>query len=354
MKRLFTAVALACALLLIPNLNAQIIKGDMNADSKVDISDLNECINVILAKSPVKYVPGNYVVNSVVAGTWTLSQSDKYIFNTNGTTTYPGAATYKYVPQKSLLFMFDGSGQLTEVFNVTSVDKYILSIKPFGTDTTINLFKDSQDMSGKDAQGREYVDLLLPSGTLWAACNVGASSPEGFGLYFEWGVTRGYAANESHRFDWFNYPLCTYDADWIFILHKYVTNAWFGTVDHKTTLEPIDDAATANWGSEWRMPTAAELEELCNPLYTTYSEASVNGVSGFKITSKRNGKSLFFPFAGRREYDSINYVGTSGYYWSSNISNSNMGATAMQNDVYYSTIDRYIGQSVRPVRRAKK
>lgn len=353
MKRILF-LTLACVFLLIPNMHAQIIKGDMNADSDIDISDLNECINVILAKSPVKYVPGNYVVNSVVAGTWYLSQSTQYVFGANGTTTYPGATTYKYVPQKSLLFLLDSNGQLTEVFRVTSVGKYMLSMIPFGTDSEITLLKDFKDMSGKDSKGREYVDLLLPSGTLWATCNVGASSPEDFGQHFKWGITKGYAQNESHCFDWFTYPMCTYDGDWTFILHKYVTDSFWGTVDNKTTLDSKDDAATANWGTEWRMPTAEELKELCNSQYTIYSEVTVNGVPGFKITSKRNGNSIFFPFAGQREETSIKYVGESGSYWSSTVAESNIGATVLWNGVYYSTSDRYKGLSVRPVRAAKK
>ena len=93
----------------------------------------------------------------------------------------------------------------------------------------------------------EYVDLGLPSGTLWATCNIGASIPEDMGDYFAWGET---APKEKYDMD--NYKWYDSSSD---KLTKYCTDDKYGTVDNKTELLPEDDAAYVNWGPMWRMPT---------------------------------------------------------------------------------------------------
>ncbi|MCQ2319676.1 MAG: hypothetical protein MJZ90_12290 [Bacteroidales bacterium] len=102
----------------------------------------------------------------------------------------------------------------------------------------------------------EYVDLGLPSGLLWATCNVGADSPEDYGDYFAWGETE-----TKSDYDWDTYKWCNGSYN---TLTKYNTKSSYGTVDNKTTLELSDDAARANWGGSWRMPTEAEFQELIN------------------------------------------------------------------------------------------
>ena len=118
-----------------------------------------------------------------------------------------------------------------------------------------------------DAKGFKYVDLNLPSGTLWATCNVGANNPSDAGLYFQWGDTQGYAASQvgagsgQHKFasDWSDYkwgknPNFT----------KYTTPG--------ATLELEDDAAHVNMGGDWHMPTPEQIKELLdntNIVWTT-------------------------------------------------------------------------------------
>ena len=156
----------------------------------------------------------------------------------------------------------------------------------------------------------EYVDLGLS--VKWATCNVGATKPEEYGDYFAWGETQ-----PKSTYDWSTYKWCrgSYDTQ-----TKYCTNSSYGTVDNKTTLELSDDAARANWGGSWRMPTDAELTELREQC--TWTWTTQNGVYGYKVTSKKSGytnKSIFLPAAGCRYDSSINFAGSGGYYWSSSL-----------------------------------
>ena len=141
--------------------------------------------------------------------------------------------------------------------------------------------------------GHNYVDLGLPSGTKWATSNVGANSPEEYGDYFFGGET---TPRETWDDGWINYLWCN---GWCDKLTKYCSNADYGNngfVDTLTTLEASDDAATANWGDGWRMPTKAEMQELydnCTNEWTT----TQNGVNGYLFRGN-NGNSIFLPCAG--------------------------------------------------------
>lgn len=157
--------------------------------------------------------------------------------------------------------------------------------------------------------GHEYVDLDLPSGTFWATCNVGSNSPEKYGSYFAWGETK-----PKDNYDWVTYKWCKDSND---KLTKYCNDSSFGDdgfTDDKTELDLEDDAAYVNWGSNWRMPDLDQIKELienCNWELTYFK-----GVYGAEATSKKNGKSIFFPGAGYRRGTSLFYAGSEGYYWS--------------------------------------
>ena len=159
-----------------------------------------------------------------------------------------------------------------------------------------------------DDGNHEWVDLGLPSGTLWATCNVGASSPEEYGDYFAWGET-----TPKDYYDWSTYKWCNGSNT---TMTKYCTNSSYGYngfVDNKAELDPEDDAAYVNWGASWRMPTTEqqrELYEKCSSVWTTQ-----NGVNG-RLFIGPNGNTLFLPAAGDRWYDSLYYAGSWGYYWS--------------------------------------
>lgn len=195
-----------------------------------------------------------------------------------------------------------------------------------------------------------YVDLGLPSGTLWATCNIGANSPEEYGDYFAWGETEGFNSGKTN-FSWSTYKWCngSYDS-----LTKYITRSEYGSIDKMTELDLEDDAAYVNWGPEWRMPSLGQFEELINSSYTTTTWTTQNGVYGRKITSKKNGNSIFLPAAGYRYISSLNYDGSYGDYWSRSLHSDYPGSAwhLLFYSSYIGTSNDYgrcSGRSVRPV-----
>ena len=155
--------------------------------------------------------------------------------------------------------------------------------------------------------GHEYVDLGLS--VKWATCNVGANKPEEYGDYFAWGETE-----PKSTYTWSAYKLCRGNH---YTQKKYCTSSSYGTVDHKITLDLTDDAAHANWGGSWRMPTTAEQDELREKC--TWTWTTQNGVKGYKVTSKINGRSIFLPAAGYRYNSVLSNAGRDGVYWSSSL-----------------------------------
>ena len=203
-----------------------------------------------------------------------------------------------------------------------------------------------------------YVDLGLPSGTLWATMNVGASKPEDYGDYFAWGETVGYNGGKT-KFTWNNYKYCYgYDGIDCNTFWKYCTKSTYGTKDYKTELEAMDDAATANWGIEWQMPSETQCAELLNSTYTTTEWTTMNGVYGMKITSKSNGKNIFLPAGGYREYDEHKEGGGGlrGCFWSRSLNTKHnyegydLEFSSNFLGTYYDGRYRRCGYSVRPVR----
>ena len=185
------------------------------------------------------------------------------------------------------------------------------------TATTIPETPSTPEKSSNTGTTDEYwVDLGLPSGLLWAKCNLGASRPEQYGKYYAWGETK-----PKSDYRWSTYRYATVDADGeLKTLTKYNTDAEYGTVDGKKRLANADDAAAAVLGGGARMPTHREWEELIDN--TTSECTTSNGVRGRKFTSKKNGNSLFLPAAGGRLGSSLYYDGTYGRYWSSSLDES--------------------------------
>lgn len=173
--------------------------------------------------------------------------------------------------------------------------------------------------------GHGYVDLGLS--VKWATCNVGASSPEGYGNYYAWGETK---------------TKLNYTEDNSVMYGKSMGNIG-GNAQY--------DAATAKWGSSWRLPTQGECQELldnCTWTWTTHNE-----VKGYKVTSEVNGRSIFLPAAGDRYGSSLYYAGSYGSYWGSPpYSSGTDGACRLYFDSGGHNVDwstRGDGQSVRPV-----
>lgn len=154
--------------------------------------------------------------------------------------------------------------------------------------------------------GHEWVDLGLPSGTKWATCNVGANSPSDYGSYFAWGET-----SPKSNYDWSNLKYCLNDDRDKY--SKYVTDSKYGKVDGKKELDLVDDAAYVNWGSGWRMPSMAQLNELQEKCKWTWT--SQGGHDGCMVVGP-NGNSIFLPAAGCFSIDSFHGTGSLGDYWS--------------------------------------
>lgn len=188
----------------------------------------------------------------------------------------------------------------------------------------------------------EWVDLGLS--VKWATCNVGASSPEEYGNYYAWGEIEP-------KDDYYTNSTVTFGLSISELKSR-------GYIDSDGNLTSSYDAATANWGKEWRMPTSEEIQELRNKCRETW--AVLNGAPGYYLTGP-NGKSIFLPAAGVRSESELFSIGDSGYYWSStpnNVDNSDDGTAGGRyaDNLYFST--KYIykseswrsyGLSIRPV-----
>lgn len=200
----------------------------------------------------------------------------------------------------------------------------------------------------------EYVDLGLPSGLLWATSNIGANAPEEYGDYFAWGETK-----PKDDYTWSNYTYNKYDVDYLQYMKKYcieVEYDYYGQYDGLSILEPEDDAATVNWGDEWRMPTYEETVEL--KYNCTWEWTTLNGIEGALGTGK-NGNTIFFP-ASYQKADGITpngfkkyYPYAFGTYWSSSLA-SNLESCHYgcehTNAFYFSKgVYRYYGLTIRPV-----
>ena len=182
--------------------------------------------------------------------------------------------------------------------------------------------------------GHEYVDLGLPSGTLWATCNVGATAPEAYGNYYAWGETE-----TKTNYTWSNYKFTTDGG---------TTFTKYNATDGKIILDPEDDAAAVNWGGKWRMPTQAkwtELRENC-----TWTWTSLNGTNGYEVKGK-NGNSIFLPMAGIND-NGLDAVDEFGFYWTSARHDTEIYANDIEMDGGSESRGysyRYYGMPVRPV-----
>ena len=194
----------------------------------------------------------------------------------------------------------------------------------------------------------DYVDLGLPSGTLWATRNIGANSPEEYGDYFAWGETSPKEVYTVQTYKWGGY-----DSDGQFYLSKYNSISGYGTIDNKNELDPEDDAAYVNWGAAWRMPSDEQIKELISNC--TWKWTQSNGVNG-KLFTGPNGNTLFLPAAGiyYSGDNSFRNEGSIGEYWSRMLNPSDdINARALglsEKDIYYGGSLRAHGFTVRAVR----
>ena len=212
--------------------------------------------------------------------------------------------------------------------------------------------------SGRMMIMMEYVNLGLPSGIMWAKCNLGASKPSDYGNYYAWGEIEPNKANYS----WATYKwMQPGQSD-----QKYITKytfddgktegIWYDSDgnfigDNKKTLEAADDAASANLGLPWRMPTTDEIKELIDNC--TWTWTTQDGKNGYEVKGP-NGNSIFLPTTGYYLGSDLIYAGSWGYYWSSSLSTAGSyyarSLTFGSDGRSWGYSIRYCGFTVRPVR----
>ena len=187
----------------------------------------------------------------------------------------------------------------------------------------------------------EFVDLGLPSGTLWATRNLGAETPEDYGYYFSWGNVVGRKPNGT-----------TFDYNWGTDNNgNYASTPGAAlTGDIPTNMDY--DAVQRYMGGSCKMPTKTQFAELFNSSYTTNEWTTKNVVNGRLVTSKINGNSIFFPAAGHGYGTSLSYAGSDGLYWSRSLNSSADGCSLNFGSSYVSpqfSRLRFYGFSVRAV-----
>lgn len=207
--------------------------------------------------------------------------------------------------------------------------------------------------NGNDGFIPEYVDLGLPSGTLWATCNLGATTPEGYGNYYAWGETQ-----PKDSYTWENYRYCNGSSDQLTKYCSVPGLGYGGFTDSLTVLLPEDDAATVLWGDGWQTPSYDQCRELEHNTSNFWTVR--DGVNGRVFTAK-NGNSIFLPASGGWDGDELNNVGVAVHYWGNHILYEDRPKCAYDfafgvNGFYtnlYGTENRQYGRPIRPVRSAK-
>ena len=344
---------------------------------KNNLSEGNITITDVQITEAVKSAELNCADASIANWTWNATSTGAYNFGATGTIAKGASASAENVQflfpaatrNYEISFNFAYESDAAEVrtatiadvnlvigkaynINVTIEDKdivteqykiefFVAEVKDWGSnielDATIN------EPGHGFENGHEWVDLGLS--VKWATCNVGATTPEEYGVYFAWGEVE-----PKTTYNWSTYKYGT-DEDQ---LTKYCNDSSRGKdgfMDNKTVLDPEDDAATANWGGAWRMPTDAEFSELINNC--TWTWTTQNSVNGHKVTGP-NGNSIFLPVAGLMHVDTLDYAGSLGFYWCSLLDGYPLDATggcffSGPDRVHGGCSNRYSGLSVRPV-----
>lgn len=350
------------------------------------VMHVGESFTLIASVNPTYALDKSIIWTSSDESVATVDQTGKVTAVSKGTTTIKATANYgsgvsgacevevqQYVTSISLdktsLTLIEGESSTISVSSVlpydandksvvwSSSDEAIATVDQIGTITgvskgTATITATAADGSGKYAsciiKVRRYpapdgaVDLGLS--VLWATYNVGANKPEEYGEYFAWGETQ-----PKSDYSWSTYKWCNGN--------YYNLTKYSGSPDDKLALDPEDDAASANWGGSWRMPTDAEWEELMSNCTWTWTD-DYNGtcIKGNIVTSGKAGytdKSIFLPAAGWRDNADLKEFGSIGYYWGPSLHPANTLTAIIHG--FGDNIDvsgmsyRYYGLSIRPV-----
>lgn len=248
--------------------------------------------------------------------------------------------------------MLDSSDNCTIFVPVGSVDAYRSA--PYWSD-----YSDRIRANGTSEEVDGAVDMGLS--VKWASHNLGASRPEEYGDYYAWGETEPHYSsldplvwkegNDEVGYGWENYKWCMGETS---TLTKYCYDSscgYNGFTDDKTVLDLEDDAAHVILGGHWRIPTKTEWNELIENCANTWTQK--NGVSGMKLTSKKNANSIFLPASGEFSYDYLINPGANGFYWTSslreNYAHFAWGVEISDNMIGITDFLRHTGLAVRPV-----
>lgn len=200
-----------------------------------------------------------------------------------------------------------------------------------------------------------YIDLGLPSGTLWAKCNIGAEKETDYGDYFMWGSI---TPDTNNICDWEHTPFNNKNK---FNDEEYFNEYKSEWLDENDNLKPEYDAAHVIMGGNWRMPTDIDFIELLNGTTNVWVENyKGSGKNGILFTSKTNGRTIFIPAAGRRFGSSFYDQGVDSNVWSSLFFKDDFGCYCswrlnFDSDDYNIFVDiRYYGFSVRGVMNLKR
>ena len=229
------------------------------------------------------------------------------------------------------LYVHQNDGSYTE-FVAATVDSITFSEQIPGTITN---------------NGYQWVDMGLPSGLLWATCNLGANKPTDFGDYFAYGETQTKESYSPLTYKW-------YEGTNSFYIMKYgVLSIPDESGFIQTLLELEDDAAYVKLGGNWRMPTIEEFEELLDSRYTNSCLINKNNVKGYLIVSKKNGNTIFLPAAGYKDANDVRFLGEEFYYFTSSLTEEELSdvkgigqSDGILEKFFY---DRTIGGTIRPV-----
>lgn len=245
---------------------------------------------------------------------------------------------YSYIGELNNVTVYQNKGEdilaCTYEYEEDDVGYQALGFTPINSEMSAFALMSTEGITA----GHEWVDLGLS--VKWATCNVGAEFPEDYGGYYAWGETEGKSI-----YSWPTYKHGRYTS-----MAKYCTNSRYGTVDGKNTLDSEDDAATASWGSPWRMPTLDEMKELIDDC--TWSWITQNGVNGYRVIGP-NGNSIFLPASGFRRDTEVYNCGSRGEYWLSTLDEDvchyaySLNFRSGSHDLSY--FYRSIGHTVRPV-----
>ena len=334
--------------------------GTVTDDNTVSFNHLGGVVCIMIDKMPAASGTVKVTSRTKLCGSFSASLTNdtpeiktSYAYSTSDqavTFVYSGATVdtagvfYLPVATGSYHLSIEVSGNKMSSSFTTDVEMKRTRLQVVNVTTNYTTSHESSDGS-KMIHYRNFINLGLPSGLLWAEENIGATTAADDGNYYAWGETEPQTSNS---YSWDSYKYGTPSDNYT----KYNSS------DGKTTLDPEDDAACVNWGDSCRMPTAYEFVELCDSAnctwtWTSKTTSSGSSVKGYKVTSVKNGNSIFLPASGSRCEWGLHGHGSGGGYWSStlySIGNGNAYYIAFGSSNHRHEIcSRDVGHTVRPV-----